>query len=340
VTFTELTVDEIALALDLGDALEPWRAELDRSSTWAAESALPVPGAAQIEALGERFDFPADVTDALAAHRGVATDAAAQRLVAHAQWRIVERYRPGEITDRRWPWLDGADDPGVRLLWAYASLSLVPHVERLHAERGIEEGVTAATMSDVGRQVRVHRAIFGHLGMGAIAFVSHSLAGYLVALGRLQFQASSWLFGDAPALRPGDPVLDVHIPESGPLDPDSVDASFARARAFFPRHFPEHEARHATCESWLLDPQLLEDLSPESNIVRFQRRFVTTPLDFDIPSRIFRFVFDRDDIEADDGSVPPPVLDTLPLRTTLQRAVVARVRTGGRWRITTGWLVL
>jgi hypothetical protein len=340
VTFTDLTIDEVAHALELADALEPWRAELDRSRAWADDAAMPLPDTAQIEQMGERFEFPTEVTDALVAHRDVAADRAAQRLVGHAQWRIVERYRPGEITDRRWPWLDDAAEPGVRLLWAYAALSLVPHVERLHADRGIDEPVTAATMSDVGRQVRVHRAIYGHVGLGAIAFLSHSLAGYLVELGRLQFQASSWLFGDTPALRPGDPVLDAHIPESGPLDPDAVDESFARARAFFPRHFPEHAARHATCESWLLDPQLAEELSPESNIVRFQRRFATTPLDFDIPSRIFRFVFDREGIEADDGSVEPAVLDTLAQETTLQRAVVARVRGGGRWRITAGWLAL
>jgi hypothetical protein len=51
-------------------------------------------------------------------------------------------------------------------------------------------------------------------------------------------------------------------------------------------------------------------------------------------------VFDREDIEADDGSVEPAVLDTLAQETTLQRAVVARVRGGGRWRITAGWLAL
>jgi hypothetical protein len=340
VRFTELTVDEVARALDLGDALEPWSADLDRSNAWACESVLPVPGATAIEEMGERFGFPGGVTDSLVAHRDAATDPAARRLVAHAQWRIVERYRPGAITDRRWPWLDDAAEPGVRLLWAYTALSLVPHVERLHAERGIEEPVTAATMSDVGRQVRVHRAIYGHAGLGAIAFLTHSLAGHLVQLGRLQFQISTWLLGDTVALRPGDPVLDVHIPECGPLDPDAVDASFAQARDFFPRHWPEHSARHATCESWLLDPQLAEELSPDSNIVRFQRRFTTVPLGFDIPSRIFRFVFDREGVEADDGSVEAAVLDTLPQDTTLRRAVVARVRAGGRWHITPGWLVV
>jgi GNAT-like C-terminal domain len=49
--------------------------------------------------------------------------------------------------------------------------------------------------------------------------------------------------------------LGVHVPrDGGRLTPDACDRSFACAREFFPRHFPEASSETARCTSWLLDP--------------------------------------------------------------------------------------
>ena len=78
-------------------------------------------------------------------------------------------------------------------------------------------------------------------------------------------------------LRPGDPVLDVHIPAGVPLDDAAAVASANRAPAFFRSRFPAHRARAIVCESWLLDPAFLEALPPTANVLRFVLRFHLYP---------------------------------------------------------------
>ena len=131
-------------------------------------------------------------------------------------------------------------------------------------------------------------------------------------------------------LRPGDPALGVHIPESGPLTPEACDESLSTAWAFFAEHLPHHTSHVATCTSWLLDDQLADVLPETSNIVRFQSRFRMVPGARDDDDEILRFVFDR----------VPASLDELRPETELERAIVRRLRAGGHWRLRTGWLAL
>jgi hypothetical protein len=120
-------------------------------------------------------------------------------------------------------------------------------------------------------------------------------------------------------------ALDIHIPEDGPLSPAVCDESFAAARPFFATHFGvEHDS--ARCRSWLLDDQLTEYLPPTSNIVRFQRRFQATGQAEDGDHDILEFVFRRH----------PADLSELPQTTALQRAIVAHLRSGRHWRISSG----
>ena len=107
-------------------------------------------------------------------------------------------------------------------------------------------------------------------------------------------------------------------------------AAIAQARPFFSRHFPETPTRLAICTSWLLDPQLAEYLAPDSNIVRFGRRFTLVGDGYDGDADVLRFVFHR----------IAPRIDDLPQRTTLERAIVAHLRAGKHWRNRTGWVEL
>jgi GNAT-like C-terminal domain len=91
-------------------------------------------------------------------------------------------------------------------------------------------------------------------------------------IGRLQFERA--VIGEGFPCPPTDLALSVHIPWfCGPLSPEAVDDALARAVPFFARHFPDEHYELAFCHSWLLGPQLAEHLHPESNIMRFQRRF-------------------------------------------------------------------
>jgi hypothetical protein len=182
-------------------------------------------------------------------------------------------------------------------------------------------------------------------GLGAQWMLPLTFRGAVYELGRLTFNRGTVELDIASAPhgvhppRRGDVQLNTHIPERGPLDPTACDESFARAREFFPRHFPDEPVACFMCHSWLMDDQLANYLPADSNIVRFQRHFHLLP---DEPGAhasvadgdILELVFHR----AHGGpEIPANLLDELPRDTTLQRAYVAHLRADGHWRTRTGW---
>jgi hypothetical protein len=210
--------------------------------------------------------------------------------------------------------------PAWRHLYAYAYLALVEVVMAYHRDHGVAEAVSWASLADLGRNLAVDRRMHGEGWPVMQAWLTLHARGAIYELGRLQYHRGNTAHG----------VIDLHIPESGPMTPQAVAASLDEARAFFPRHFPDERYTLFGCGSWLLDPQLLEYLPEESNIVRFQRRFELEPyqepegLDADV--EVLRFVF---------RSLTTP-LDQLPRRTVLERAIVDHLKAGRHWRIRRG----
>jgi GNAT-like C-terminal domain/N-acyltransferase N-terminal domain len=213
------------------------------------------------------------------------------------------------------------------LLAAY--LEAAPAVADWMTRRGVPATTIAATLGDLGRHLRLHRAHTGGFGLDAAWWLAEVLSGTLFQLGRLQFQLRR--------LRPAEPQppaatglwwLDVHIPEAGPLTPGAVDASFDRAAAFFAHYFPDSPARTAICNSWLLDQYLAEHLAPTSNIVTFGRSFTPygEPVDDDLDAVYFTF-----GVRSLDG------MDRLPRQSSLQRLVLDRIESGGRWTRVLGY---
>ena len=119
-------------------------------------------------------------------------------------------------------------------------------------------------------------------------------------------------------------MLSTHIPQSGPLDPAAVDASFVAAQRFFARHFPEFPTTELHCGSWLLDPHLAEALPEASNIAGFARRWrlYGEPMAGDEDALFFTF-HRRGDVD----------LSQLPRDTTLQRVIIDRLRAGRHWQL-------
>lgn len=196
------------------------------------------------------------------------------------------------------------DDPLAR-----SFVERIPELRARHRALGLTDDESRATIASLPRHVERHRACGGAPGGWSVEWIAMIWEGRLAELGRLQFEDR------------GDGVLDVHIPETGlPLAPAACDASFARAREVYPRH------RTARCTSWLLDPRLAEVLPPTANIVAFQHRFALVDDGGDANGDVLEFVFHTYD----------PDLDRLVPRTTLERALVERMRAGGQWRAPTG----
>jgi len=216
-----------------------------------------------------------------------------------------------------------------RYFFVYVYLAALADVRRFHLQRGIPDDISWATLSDLGRNLKRDRLLLGDGGLRTSGWLTLHFRGSIYQLGRLQFNRVNIRAAHvADAFREGEPALGIHIPESGPLTPEAFDDSLAQARPFFSRHFPETPTRVAICTSWLLDPQLADYLAPDSNIVRFGRRFTLVGDGYDGDADVLRFVFHR----------VAPRIDDLPQRTTLERAIVAHLRAGRHWRNRTGWL--
>lgn len=263
---------------------------------------------APLDRLGFRPEDAAD-TAALIAR--------ADEKVLTAVGELSERLRAGvgSFVDAC-PEVDPVEGISEGELFLLAFLATVDDVRAAHRARGIDDDLSWLALSDLGQQVWVHRQTYGEFGLHTQGWVAgSSWAANLYWLGRLQFNLKR-------ATDPGRWWVSVHIPQSGPLAPELVDDSFARARAFFAAHFADCPADAFHCESWLLDPQLA-DAVPGSNIAAFQARWDLYGEPYLADTDVLFFVFRRR------GEVD---LDTLPQDSRLERAVVANLRSGGHWR--------
>lgn len=228
------------------------------------------------------------------------------------------------------PSLPRGRGPEWKHFYVYAYLALLADVRAYHAAHGIPDAVSWATLADLGRNLAVDRRMNGEGWPIMLQWLTLHVRGGIYELGRLQFQRGRPGGGPLGDGAPGGLALALHIPEAGPITPEACDESLRQAREFFPRHFPGEPYRIVTCGSWLLDPQLADHLPPESNIIRFQRRFRLLPGGHDGNEDMLRFVFRT--------LTTPPA--ELPRRTILERAAADHMRAGRRWQVRTGWLPL
>lgn len=256
------------------------------------------------------------------AHAATLTPADHERIAAAAQ-KVLDH-----IGHWQYPaspiFADTADEPGRPrgLLPLMTLLATVPEVRAFHAARGISEEDSWSGLRDLGQQLWVFRSTFGEFGLDTQEWLTCAWSGALYWFGRLQLNLLNY---------EGRHVLSVHIPQTGPLLPEEVDASFDAARTFFAEHFGDFPAQDLHCSSWLLDPQLVEVLSPTSNMVAFQRRWRLVGEPKPADAATIYFVFRR-------RAAPGSELDLtgLPRRTTLERAVLDHLDTGGHWYSWTG----
>jgi len=215
-----------------------------------------------------------------------------------------------------WPTLPSDIGVAGEELYVWAFLALVPETEAFYHSRGIPQTVRGATLSHVSVEMSISRESYGLRGIRATWMLPIMLQGASFTLGRHMFDR----YGTQ---------LNVHIPGGDRLDPAASEVSFAMARDFFPRHFPEDQILEFSCHSWLMDDQWQRYLPESSNIVQFQCRFELSNTDREsAEADILDFVFQRTP-----DAIPPTdtFLDSLPQDTTLQRAFVSHLRSGGRW---------
>ena len=155
----------------------------------------------------------------------------------------------------------------------------------------------------------------------------HAFFGHPVKNGRVQatlrrFDKSEW----RAVLRPGDDVINLHIPRNGDFSPAAVDESLREGFALCERYYPELSFKAATCCSWMLDPEIANILGEGSKITSFARRFELHPVNDTVGRACMGFVFPGEHCSVEE----------LPERTTLQRGVKKLFLDGGFNQWTTG----
>jgi hypothetical protein len=213
-----------------------------------------------------------------------------------------------------------------------AFLDTVPDIRRFHTERGIPDEISWASLADLGQQLKVSRRTHGEYSLETHWWLTNFWVGNIYWLGRLQYMLFQVTEDQpVPGTEPGEWIIGVHIPETGPLTPELVDDSLQQAREFFPRYFPEYPVQTANLWSWLLDPYLLDNLPQDSNTVKFGRRFTPYGTPNDSQDSAIFFTFRTHGLDH---------LDELPQDTRLQRLVVGRIKDGGTWQSAYGYLRL
>ena len=204
-------------------------------------------------------------------------------------------------------------------------ICLSRHLRTLYAQRGIDDAILHDSMLDLKYKLEECKLVRGVCGM----FVAFWMPGWFkmtrFALGRLQFEVVD--FGreyqkNGIVLGKESKVLNMHIPRSGqPLSKELYEDSFARAKAFFADQFPEGKVPFV-CHSWLLYPCMSEFVSEKSNVRKFMEEFEILSWDHSDGESLW-CLFDTAERNP----------ARLPTDTSLRRAFVERLQSGGR----VGW---
>jgi len=198
---------------------------------------------------------------------------------------------------------------------------------RINEEKGVPREITVATLKDINIWIENHRQLTGENGVMEFLWLLHHFRGDLFRLGRLQFRIAKSIPG-----APGEYAIETHIPQGSPLNAEECLASFAMARDFFARYFPQYAPKCFTCHSWLLSPDFAKILDEESNIVRFMRLWIQAPCKPDDSrqaiQRAFGLNFSREQLE------------NAPENTRLQRALKAHLLSGGALNAAAGYRLL
>ena len=173
-------------------------------------------------------------------------------------------------------------------------LYMCENMKKGYAEKGIGLDILYATLKDIRFYAQIWSELKGKLCLaGEYEWLKRHLGMRLFRLGRLQFcMGKSEHTIPEKGLFAGDNVLEIHIPDDGPLTPAACQASIEMAHTFFAKYFPEFQYKHFTCDSWLLDITIKDLLREGSNILAFQELFDIT--ERKKSDRIFRYIFKWD----------------------------------------------
>ena len=202
----------------------------------------------------------------------------------------------------------GEDPRGMKIL--YCMLKAAEISWEKYQEQGIEGKVFDDTMKCFARFKEEHKESYGVYGFDRDFWTGRQLSLQLFRLGELEYEKAEE--------ENGERYISIHIPSDAVLEPEKIQESLAREKAFWDKQDPFWNSVPYKCCSWLLSPALKELLGENSRILKFQEMFTVTQV-FKERDGFMEWVFKRKDIP----------LDQLPEETSLQRNMKAHLLSGG-----------
>ncbi len=270
------------------------------------------------------FDYNADDAAVLLA----AYDRIAERAEAVAVWQTLLDTYEADIHCDYAELIQKADGVAAMVsLHEYTVelllfICLSRHTKAVYVARGLDLEIYHNSMLDLKYKLEECKLVRGVVGSFVAKWFDRFFNLTRFALGRLQFEVIRFGFDyqrDGKVLTPDSKVVNVHIPRTGtPVDRESCDAAYARAKAFFTAEIGEPFAFY--CSSWLLYPQNKEILSPTSNTYRFMADYDVFKWGIDKHGDNLWRLFDTDERNW----------ARLPANTSMRRAYVEHLKAGGR----------
>ncbi len=141
----------------------------------------------------------------------------------------------------------------------------------IYGRRGVSDDIFYDSMKDITVWNRACVNNYMHCGIhGQLGWLSCSLRARLFRLGRFQYEDSRFhaesYEKNGVCLKKGDRVINMHIPEDGPLFDELRFDSYRRAVEFW-------KVNLITCDTWLFYPRHREFFPENSRVLRFMDDF-------------------------------------------------------------------
>ncbi|MBQ8295811.1 MAG: DUF5596 domain-containing protein [Clostridia bacterium] len=171
-----------------------------------------------------------------------------------------------------------------------ACLYFCEALEKEYQEAGISREILLDGLLDLVLWNESYYQVHQHIGLTEFPWLDRTFLMQIFRLGRLQFSMFPSEFDiEELGVKVGEPVLEVHIPGGLALRYEECEKSFAQAKVFFQKYYPDFPQEWCICHSWLLDETMLPLLGENSNVAKFQTFF--TPIGKNESDSAIRFTF-------------------------------------------------
>lgn len=265
----------------------------------------------------KKLELDADcVATFLDAQKKIFADPVAYAALKEAAVCMME-LRDADCTTRVQTVADATDIHYLTVM-AVMLINSIPLLQHIYEEKQVSLELMWDTMIDLKCKFREEHDLSGIWGTGAIVWYCRVFTMRIIKLGRLEFEPLAYKW-ETPyrGIQKGDPVMNMHIPSTGPMRIEDVLDAFKRAYQFF----GYTEPMPVMAASWLLYPPVCEQvMKPGSNLRNFYELFDVVESYEDPDNHNFWRIFNM--------NWEPGVLDRVPLDTTLRRNLHAFMKPG------------